>query len=210
MAQKKKEEELNVDTQTKIKHAARMMFHKKGFAATRTRDIASEADINIALLNYYFRSKQKLFDIIMMETMQAFFQAMIGVLNDEQSSFKEKVTVIANNYIELLLVEPEIPLFLMNEVRNSPSEFFQKLPLNDFFLNSILMKQYKELVKAGKIMKVDPIHFLINLLGLTVFPFVASPMVKKVGALSDKEFQLMMIERKKLIPIWIKGMLKAK
>lgn len=72
------------------------------------------------------------------------------------------------------------------------------------------MKQYKELVKAGKIMKVDPIHFLINLLGLTVFPFVASPMVKKVGALSDKEFQLMMIERKKLIPIWIKGMLKAK
>jgi AcrR family transcriptional regulator len=163
MAQKKKEEELNVDTQTKIKHAARMMFHKKGFAATRTRDIASEADINIALLNYYFRSKQKLFDIIMMETMQAFFQAMIGVLNDEQSSFKEKVTVIANNYIELLLVEPEIPLFLMNEVRNSPSEFFQKLPLNDFFLNSILMKQYKELVKAGKIMKVDPSTFFDKL-----------------------------------------------
>ena len=67
---------MDVDTQTKIKNAARLMFHRKGFAATRTRDIAEEAGINLALLNYYFRSKQKLFDIIMMETMQSFFQAM--------------------------------------------------------------------------------------------------------------------------------------
>ena len=57
-------------TEEKIKIAARSVFHKKGYAATRTRDIAEEAGINLALLNYYFRSKEKLIDIIMTETMQ--------------------------------------------------------------------------------------------------------------------------------------------
>ena len=52
-------------TEEKIKEAARKLFTQKGFAATRTRDIAEEAGINLALLNYYFRSKQKLFDLIM-------------------------------------------------------------------------------------------------------------------------------------------------
>jgi AcrR family transcriptional regulator len=48
-------------TEDKIKNAAKIVFHKKGYAAARTRDIAEEAGINLALLNYYFRSKEKLF-----------------------------------------------------------------------------------------------------------------------------------------------------
>ena len=45
-------------TESKIKDAAKIVFHKKGFTATRTRDIAEEAGLNLALLNYYFRSKK--------------------------------------------------------------------------------------------------------------------------------------------------------
>jgi len=58
MATKKINKELDTSTEAKIKAAARVVFHKNGFAATRTRDIAEEAGINLALLNYYFRSKQ--------------------------------------------------------------------------------------------------------------------------------------------------------
>lgn len=63
---------IDTSTEEKIKEAARTVFHKKGFAATRTRDIAEEAGINLALLNYYFRSKQRLFELIMVETTAAF------------------------------------------------------------------------------------------------------------------------------------------
>jgi AcrR family transcriptional regulator len=63
MAKKKEVKALDTTTEAKIKNAARVVFHKKGFAATRTRDIAEEAGINLALLNYYFRSKEKLFEI---------------------------------------------------------------------------------------------------------------------------------------------------
>ena len=67
-------------TEEKIKAAARKVFTRKGFAATRTRDISEEAGINLALLNYYFRSKEKLFDLVMMENMQHFLIGMKEVI----------------------------------------------------------------------------------------------------------------------------------
>ena len=70
-----KKEKLKTDlsTEEKIKAAARKVFTQKGYSATRTRDIAEEAGLNLALLNYYFRSKEKLFELIMAEKMQQFF-----------------------------------------------------------------------------------------------------------------------------------------
>ena len=67
MSKNKVSKKIDSTTEEKIKEAARIVFHQKGFAATRTRDIAEEANINLALLNYYFRSKAKLFEIIMVD-----------------------------------------------------------------------------------------------------------------------------------------------
>ncbi|MCC6572123.1 MAG: helix-turn-helix transcriptional regulator, partial [Chitinophagales bacterium] len=72
---------VDTTTEEKITEAARVVFLKKGYAATRTREIAEEARINLALLNYYFRSKEKLFGIIMLETVTGFIQAMTTILN---------------------------------------------------------------------------------------------------------------------------------
>jgi AcrR family transcriptional regulator len=70
-----------------------------------------EAGINLALLNYYFRSKEKLFGIIMLETVTGFMQTMATILNDEKSSLEKKVELIASNYIDFIIKEPNIPNF---------------------------------------------------------------------------------------------------
>jgi AcrR family transcriptional regulator len=57
-----KELETSVTTEERIKQAAVKVFQAKGYGAARTRDIAEEAGINLALLNYYFRSKERLFE----------------------------------------------------------------------------------------------------------------------------------------------------
>ena len=57
--------EKEISTEEKILEAASKVFTEKGFAGTRTRDIAEHAGINLALLNYYFRSKEKLFEQVM-------------------------------------------------------------------------------------------------------------------------------------------------
>jgi AcrR family transcriptional regulator len=206
MATKKSQQDLDINTEAKIKNAARVVFHKKGFAATRTRDIAEEAGINLALLNYYFRSKQKLFDIIMMETMQGFFQSMTSVFNDEKTALDQKVETIAERYIDMMIADPHIPIFLLNELRNNPSEFAQKVNMKQIIMGSVFFNQFQDAMNKRE-QPIHPLHFMMNLMGLIMFPFVGSPILKMIGELKQDEFNKMMIERKFLIPKWIKTMM---
>jgi AcrR family transcriptional regulator len=212
MATKKVKPKFPVDTSTeeKIKLAAKEVFHKKGFAATRTRDIAETAGINLALLNYYFRSKEKLFNIIMFESVTGFIQSLSQIFNDKQTTLDKKIEGLVSNYIDMLTENPDIPLFLLSEIRSKPQEIVAKLGLKEMVMKSFFMQQFMEAQKAGKIPPVSPLHFICNLMGMTVFPFVASPIIKGIGDISDKSFNELMAERKALIPIWVKAILKTK
>ncbi|MBS1764220.1 MAG: TetR/AcrR family transcriptional regulator [Bacteroidetes bacterium] len=210
MAKKKLIKAEDASTEEKIKAAARDVFHKKGYAATRTRDIAEKAGINLALLNYYFRSKEKLFDIIMLETVFEFMQSMALVMNDNKSSLEKKVELITFNYIDFITREPNIPIFMLSEIRNNADGLMEKLPIRQLVLNSIFFKQHQEAVVKGKIAEPDPLHFLMNILGLIVFPFIAKPLFKGIGGLNENQFNKLMQERKKLVPVWIKAMIKVK
>src|SRR6187431_982488 len=128
MPDRKVKKTADPNTEAKIKTAARTIFHTKGFAAARTRDIAEEAQINLALLNYYFGSKEKLFQLIMLETLSEFFKNMGAVFNDETTTLENKIQLIAEKYIDMLIAEPEIPFFLMGEIRNHGPALVEKLP----------------------------------------------------------------------------------
>jgi AcrR family transcriptional regulator len=210
MAKTKEAKKIDTSTEEKIKEAARVVFHKKGYAATRTRDIAEEADINLALLNYYFRSKEKLFDIIMVETLSGFLQHLTVILNDAKTSLEKKIELLAFNYVNFLLGEPGVPLFIMSELRNNPIGLMAKLPVQNVVLNSEFIKQYQNAVDAGKVKESNPLQFLMNVMGLVIFPFIAQPMLMGLGQIDGKQFNQLMQERKKLIPVWVKAMMKAK
>lgn len=209
MTSRKPDKALDTSTEMKIKNAARTVFYQKGYAATRTRDIAEAAGINLALLNYYFRSKEKLFEMIMLETLLGFMKNMVLVLNNKNNSLKHKVEAFVSKYIDLLFQEPEIPTFIMSELRNNSSGLLQKLPFRQLVVDSVFFEQYKKAVALGEVVEPNPLHFLINLLGLVVFPFVAKPIVKGIGGLNDIEFDELINERKKLIPNWIFAMMKV-
>jgi len=206
---KKTTETLDITTEEKIKEAARAVFFRKGYAGTRTRDIAEESGINLALLNYYFRSKEKLFGIIMSETMSVFIRSILGVLNNESTTLEKKIEDIASKYIDLILKEPEIPLFLLSEIRNDPHVLLNKFGLKADILESVLFKQYAAAVKQGKIKEPDPLQFIMNLLGLIIFPFVAKPMLIRISGIEEDQFNERMRKRKALIPAWIKAMIQA-
>lgn len=193
-------------TEEKIKQAAQKVFTHKGFAAARTRDIAEEAGINLALLNYYFRSKEKLFEIVMRETLQQFVLAMKGIFNNEKTTLIEKVKQMADSYIDLFKANPNIPLFVLSEMRAHPEKFMTTMGIKSVLLESHFFRQILQSTKG----RMHPMHFMMNLIGLTVFPFIASPLLKNVGHLDADAFDMLMLERKKMIPIWIEGMLKGK
>src|SRR5690606_17913886 len=113
----------DISTEEKIIEAARKVFTQKGYAATRTRDIAEEAGINLALLNYYFRSKEKLFQLIMAEKVHQLFSVIFPIVNNDELTLEEKLEVMVENYINLLVAHPDLPLFVISEIKAHPDKF---------------------------------------------------------------------------------------
>jgi len=195
-------------TEERIKEAARKLFTQKGFAATRTRDIAEEAGLNLALLNYYFRSKQKLFDLIMMENFRQFITGLSVNFLDDKLTMDQRVEKMVTAYIDFLTQFPDLPLFILNEIKGNPSKLATKIREELAPARSHLFQQLKAAHQAGRI-GLNPFHFITNLVGLTVFPFAARPLLQRVNNVSDEEFTAYMQERKRLVPMWIKMMLAA-
>ena len=197
----------DTSTEDRIKAAARKVFHQKGYAGTRTRDIAEEAGINHAMLNYYFRSKEKLFEIVMMETMGQFFKGVGVILNDENTSLEEKIERVVANYIDLLLEEPDLPTFILNEVRTNPEPFVANTPILQALEHSILARQYAEAVAQGRITEPNLMHTVLNVISLVIFPFIAQPIFTALSRTDKEAYKSLMLQRKTLIPQWIKAIL---
>ena len=126
--------------------------------------------------------------------------------NAEIDSLKEKIISIVNGYIDLLIEHPDIPIFILSEIRNNPEELMNKVGVKEIVMNSFFMQQFKKGIEMGIYKKIHPLHFFMNLISLTVFPFIAKPILKGVGNLNEKEYLELMQQRKALIPIWIKAM----
>jgi hypothetical protein len=111
------------------------------------------------------------------------------------------------NYINLLKEQPHIPLFVLSELRTNPEPFLLKVGIKEMLINSIFLKQFMEIGMSGKVHPINPLHIVMNLMGMTIFPFVSSPILKEVGGVDQVSFNQLMDERKTSIPTWIKAML---
>jgi AcrR family transcriptional regulator len=191
-----------ISTEEKIKEAARMIFTKKGFLATTIRDIAAEAQINVASVNYYFRSKENLFAFIMDETIKKLFDKIEPVLNDQTTSVHEKIEICVGYYIDQVVQNPDFVFFMVSEVMGGQT----KLPMianMKLLVNSHFARQLRDLKTDGKI-DYHPVHLLWNMSGMIMFPFLTRPQMLREGYFNDDEFFSMMQERKKLVSIWMK------
>lgn len=199
---------MDQSTEEKIKTAARKIFHEKGYSGTRTRDIAEEAGINLALLNYYFRNKKRLFELVMSDSLEDFFSSIRGAFVDTSTDLDQKIHIIINNYLDQLTANPNIPIFLLNELRSNPDALVKKSELRGVLNSSSFMQQLEERLKETKQTDINPFHLIVNILGLTVFPFMASPMIKEMRQINDEQFMAFIEERRTLIPQWIQLMIK--
>jgi len=197
-----KETNLDTSTEERLKEAARIVFTRNGYAATKVRDIAAEANINLALVNYYFRSKEKLFHLIMTETIQGLFEKIRPIINDETTTLVEKIESIVDHYLELLLANPDFPLFIVNELMAGSTTLPAMTDNGRMFLNSHFFKQLRQLVPEGKI-QFHPVNVVMNMLGMIVFPFLMRPILFKSGVIDEAEFRRIIEQRKKLIPLWL-------
>jgi AcrR family transcriptional regulator len=190
-------------TEDRILSAAQQIFMTRGMAGARMQDIADAAGINKALLHYYFRNKEKLFEMIFMSAAGKLFPRINEIFNSDQPLFG-KIESFCEEYINVITENPYLPLFVLNEINQDPEYFLQKVwagksrPHPEKFL-----AQIEREVKKGTIKRISPLHLLINLISLTIFPFVAKPMFQKNLGLDELQFRSVMEQRKKEIPKFI-------
>ena len=189
----------DASTQDRILQAARKVFIEKGMAGARMQDIANEAGINKALLHYYFTSKDMLFEQIFSNTSKTFIPHVNELLQSDIPLF-EKIEHICEDYISMVMRNPFMPLFLINEVNKQSSDFLKRMWGKQKPDLSKFIEQVKQEVKKGAIKPIHPAHLYMNIMSMCVFPFVGKPMMQIMTKLTDKEFNRLMEERKKLVP----------
>lgn len=195
-------------SEEKILEAARRVFLQKGMAGARMQEIADEAGINKALLHYYFRNKELLFDRIFVQAAGKLFPKIMIILNSDQPLF-EKIENFVESYIDVMSENPYLPLFVLNEVHRDPEGFYKrisgelKLPRPDKFL-----MQIDQEVKLGNIKPVSPLQLFMTIISGTVFPFVAKPLFQMHIGVDEFQFRQFVIQRKAEFPRFIIEALK--
>lgn len=196
------ESKLEHQTELRIYEAAKKIFHKHGYSGARMQEIADEAGINKAMLHYYFRSKDKLFDAIFIDALDKIF-FRIGHILKSNEPFEQKIKQFTESYINILLENTFLPAFILHELNHNSEKlkFIMKEKLEEKPIQ--LLNQIKsELIKHG-IEDIDPRHFIVNLLSLCLFPFAAKPLMMINLGFSEEEYSKFIEERKKLIPEFI-------
>lgn len=166
------------DTETKILNAAKQVFIKKGMLGARMQEIADEAGINKALLHYYFRSKENLYEAVLKNTMHNFL-FNIGSALQHMASFEEKIAAFVEGYMQVLFENPYLPAFILYEVNANPGLLIQMFTPAKQALHMFEREIQTEIV-AGRIKPIDSKHFMVNLISLCVFPVAAKPVLEHI------------------------------
>lgn len=183
------------NSEEKILTAAKIVFQQKGMAGARMQEIADKAGINKALLHYYYRNKQMLFEAVFYQAFKLIAPKLSAVLNAKLPLF-EKIKQFTERYISFVLQHPYLPNFIIHELNQNP-EFAKKLIQHDNFPNiDVFKSQIETAVKKGKIRAIEPEQLFINIMALAVFPFIGAPILKGFTKLDDSEYQIILTSRK--------------
>lgn len=185
--------EKSITTEEKIIKAAEEVFLESGYVGARMQTIANKAEINKAMLHYYFRSKDLLFEKIFEEKIKTFFPQISEQLRGE-TNFILKVEIFIEQYLQLLAKYPFLPLFIISTVNNpEKKQFIDKLPVE--LLKEIFIDGYFESYSAGKIKEINPMQFALSVISMCVFPFLMRPVIQEKFGSDPAMFDFLIQQR---------------
>lgn len=194
-------------TEEHILEAAKQVFQAKGMDGARMQEIADKASINKAMLHYYYRSKQLLFEAVFNKAFALLAPQLNAILNDD-SALEDKIRSFTQNYISFMMKHPYLPNFIIQELNRNP-KFIESIKNNVAFPNISKFKmQVEQEVEKGTIVSVNAEQLFINILSLNVFPFVASPLIKAFTNVDDKAYKAMLEDRKTAVSDFIINAIK--
>jgi TetR/AcrR family transcriptional regulator len=198
-------------TEELILDAAMKVFTKKGFAATRTEEIAKEAGINRALLHYYYRDKQTMFNLIFETRLKEFFKGLFVIFEADNISLFDKIRRMVDHEINTLTKHPDLARFIITEIAQTPElliDHGKKLGINPRLFIDEFEKQVSKEVSTGSIKPIEGKQLLVNIMSLCIYPFVAKPIIQTMMTVDETAFYQMSEQRKKEVSEFIINAIK--
>lgn len=168
------------ETEAKIIQAATEVFLEKGKDGARMQEIADKADINKAMLHYYFRSKDKLYETVFKEKVFKFLDELFTSVPDTDD-IKIVLKQFTANYIDLISTHPELVRFILWEIRQGGQymgEALKNISDKHGFAKFPFLDKVQNAIQSGAIRPLDPMHLIISVIGICVYPFIAQPLLE--------------------------------
>jgi AcrR family transcriptional regulator len=184
-----------------ILQKAEELFAQNGYEGTTVRDIATAADVNLAMISYYFGSKEKLIEVLFKERMEATKLRMEAVVNNPSILPFQKLEILIDQYIERVFERQDFYKVMLAQ---------QMLQKNDVIIS--FMKQYKlsyanlidEVLQAGRRMnhftkkEIDTLLLLTSMTGTVMHTVVNKEYYRefnKHSKLKDEDFDLLLKQK---------------
>jgi AcrR family transcriptional regulator len=197
-------------TEEKIFDSATDVFIEKGMDGARMQDIANHAGINKALLHYYYRTKDRLFNAVFEKIAGNMF-AKFSPVFDTNLSLEDKIRFFFREHIAFMQKNPRLPAFLLNEFHRNPErirKLIQNIDINKLW--TTLEAQHKEELKRYNITKENIPQFMTTVAGMSVFPFVAKPVIAGLMGKMGYNFDNYIEERKEYAADFVIDALKKR
>lgn len=166
-----------------ILRAAEQEFMLKGFDGARTTSIAEAAGVTHAMLHYYFRTKEQLFERILHEKMSLMASSILAVLGDPGLPLLARIEQGIAYHFDCLMANPELPRFIINEVVTHPDR--QKLMQENIMniagqLFAQLQKDIDTAAQRGEVERIDVRMLMLDLISLNIMPFLTYPVIENL------------------------------
>jgi AcrR family transcriptional regulator len=190
----------DLETRERILDAAHTVFLRKGTAASRTQEIASEAGVNKALVHYYFGTKATLADAIFERALGTIAPKIFGILADPERGIAEKVRAIVHEQIAFHSERPYFAGYLVTELHADPERVARLMAKRGKVPLDVIRRQLREAGRAGQIRPISAEQFVVNLMGLLIFPFAIRPALAELLSLDATRWPAFLDERRRILP----------
>ena len=195
------------NTEEKILEAAKEVFHQKGLHGSRMQEIADRAGINKALLHYYFRSKEALFEKVFYDTFSQLASKMFEIFSSEMTLIS-KIEIFVSFYLNFISKHSFVIYFVMNALHDRPEQL-RDIILKQNFSPDLILEQIGKQLKEEFGIELDPLQIYVNIMSLVIFPVIARPLIQSITGITDENMAGFYEQRKKLVPTFILNALKG-
>ncbi len=182
-----------------ILDTAERLFMEKGFALTSTTEIARIVGCNQAMVHYYYRTKERLFEAVFENKVKLFFSNFIQI-SEMNLPFEEKLRIKIEAHFDMLLQNPRLPFLIVNELTTNPERIKKLKEKIGVYPKTVFMQLEDELRReseAGRIRQITAIDLIISIVSLNAGIFLATPIINEALGLPESEFKVFAEARKK-------------